>query len=119
MSAAIPGGYATDAITWNDNLPPRTFMRSYLLAAFLFVIVGQLELSAQGTTSPMFGGTPYRNMVNLTDKNIPTQWDVDPAKLQNIKWVAEVGKKAYGGPVIANGMVFVGTNNDNPRDPKD
>ena len=29
-------------------------------------------LSAQDC--PMFGGTPQRNMVNLTAKNVPTQW---------------------------------------------
>jgi outer membrane protein assembly factor BamB len=64
------------------------------------------------------GGSVYRNMVNLVDKNVPTSWSVEPTKLKNIKWVAEVGSRSYGGPVIYDGRVFVGTNNDKPRDPK-
>jgi outer membrane protein assembly factor BamB len=36
----------------------------------------------------------------------------------NIKWVVKPGSNAYGGPVIAGGKVFIGTNNENPRNPK-
>src|SRR5438876_6024845 len=67
---------------------------------------------------PMFGGTPARNMVNPTAKNVPTEWAVEEGKQKHVKWVAALGSKAYGGPVIAGGKVFVGTNNPNPRDPK-
>lgn len=67
---------------------------------------------------PMFGGTLERNMVNTVDKNIATDWAVEEGKRKNIKWQATLGSKCYGGPVIADGKVFVGTNNDNPRDPK-
>ncbi len=70
-----------------------------------------------GAAWPMFGGTPQRNMVNLTAKNLVSSWKVEgPAK--NIKWVAKLGEKAYGGPVIAGGQVYMGTNNRVPRDPK-
>src|SRR5262249_46821973 len=65
---------------------------------------------------PLFGGSIQRNMVNTVDKDVPTKWDIE--KKQNILWVAELGSKAYGGPVIADGKVFVGTNNEKPRDPK-
>jgi outer membrane protein assembly factor BamB len=64
----------------------------------------------------MYGGTPYRNLVNTTSKGLPTEWDVD--KKTNIKWVQDLGSKAYGGPIVAGGRVFVGTNNMKPRDPK-
>ena len=57
----------------------------------------------------MWGGTPDRNMVSSM-KGLPTTWDVKTKK--NIKWVAELGSQAYGNPVVANGMVFVGTNNE-------
>ncbi len=60
--------------------------------------------------SPLFGGTPARNMVNLTDKNIPTSWNVEEGKKKNIKWMVDLGNRSYGGPVIANGIVLVGTN---------
>lgn len=67
---------------------------------------------------PMFGGTPARNLVNLVEKDVPTDWSVEPGKEKNIRWSIELGSKAYGGPVIYNGKVYIGTNNDKPRDPK-
>ena len=68
---------------------------------------------------PMFGGTPAaRNMANAVDTKIPLQWTVDDGKQEHIKWVAELGSTAWGCPVIADGKVFVGTNNGNPRNPK-
>jgi outer membrane protein assembly factor BamB len=65
----------------------------------------------------MFGGTPSRNMVNLTDTKIATDWKVEGGR-KNIQWVAKCGSRTYGGPVIAGGQIYVGTNNDNPHDPK-
>jgi len=64
---------------------------------------------------PMWGGTPDRNMVSEM-KGIPTTWDVKTKK--NVKWMAELGSQSYGNPVIAGGMVFVGTNNEAVKDPK-
>jgi outer membrane protein assembly factor BamB len=72
--------------------------------------------AAPRTEVLMFGGTPQRNMVNTVDKNIPTEWNVEDGKRKNIKWIADLGSYCYGGPLIADGMVFVGTNNSNPRD---
>jgi outer membrane protein assembly factor BamB len=68
---------------------------------------------------PMLGGNPTRNAVNTADKNPPTDWKVarELKNAKNLKWVAQVGTRAYGGPVIAGGKVFVGTNNGKPRDP--
>jgi outer membrane protein assembly factor BamB len=76
------------------------------------------EPAAGGKDWPMFGGTPARNMVNPVAKNVPDEWTAEEGKQKNIKWVAALGSKAYGGPVIAGGRVFVGTNNGVPRDPK-
>jgi outer membrane protein assembly factor BamB len=64
----------------------------------------------------MFGGGPTRNMVNLQAKNLPTEWEGNPAK--NVLWKADLGSRAYGGPTVAGGKVFVGTNNQKPRNPK-
>lgn len=63
----------------------------------------------------MWGGTQHRNMVS-GEKNPPADWDVESGK--NIKWTAELGSKAYGNPIIANGRVYVGTNNESKKDPK-
>jgi outer membrane protein assembly factor BamB len=66
---------------------------------------------------PMFGRSPARNMVNPNAKNTPTSWKAEGG-LKNVKWVAKVGSHSYGNPIIAGGKVYVGTNNDYPRDPK-
>lgn len=63
----------------------------------------------------MFGGTPSRNPVNTVEKNVPTEWDIQSKK--NIRWMAKLGSRAYGGPIVADGKVFVGTNNEAPRNP--
>lgn len=64
---------------------------------------------------PMWGGGPDRNMVS-GETGLPASWDVKTKK--NVKWVATLGSHAYGNPVVAGGVVLVGTNNDAPRDPR-
>jgi len=63
----------------------------------------------------MFGGTPGRNMVNSIDTDIPGSFKVEEAA----KWKSTLGSRAYGGPTIADGRVYVGTNNENPRNKRD
>jgi outer membrane protein assembly factor BamB len=67
---------------------------------------------------PMFGGSPARNMVNASDQDIPDDWCVEEGKRKNVKWIAELGYRTIGSPVVAGGKVFVVTNNARPRDPK-
>jgi outer membrane protein assembly factor BamB len=67
-----------------------------------------------------WGGTPGRN--NTPEgKNIPTEWELGefddntgdwkPGTGKNVKWVGKLGSQSYGNPVVANGQVYVGTNN--------
>jgi outer membrane protein assembly factor BamB len=63
----------------------------------------------------MYGGTPSRNMVSDAT-HLPSRWD--PATGLNVKWAANLGSQSYGGPLVAGGKVYVGTNNQEPRDPK-
>src|SRR5437763_901724 len=37
---------------------------------------------------------------------------------KNVKWVAKLGSESYGNVTVAGGKVFIGTNNDSPRDPQ-
>src|SRR5947207_732251 len=84
------------------------------IAAFVWPV--RLGASDPGTGEwPMWGGAPDRNMVSNM-KGLPVQWDVKTKK--NVKWVAKLGSQSYGNPVVAGGMVFVGTNNELLRDPK-
>lgn len=95
----------------------RSLVACLLVCIGLFAHVG-LHAGDKGGSWPMYGGTPSRNMVNLTDKGLVSDWSVSEGSQKNVKWVVELGTKAYGGPVIAGGRVFVGTNNARPRDPK-
>src|SRR5262245_56898885 len=66
---------------------------------------------------PMFGGGPGRNLVNLLERGLPVTWNVEPSKRKNVKWVADLGSHTYSGVVVSGGKVFIGTNNERPRDP--
>ncbi|MGH7959142.1 MAG: PQQ-binding-like beta-propeller repeat protein, partial [Opitutaceae bacterium] len=59
---------------------------------------------------PMLGGRPERSHV-AHEKGLPVEWNGGASK-KNIRWVAELGDVTYGGPVISDGRVFIGTNND-------
>jgi outer membrane protein assembly factor BamB len=64
----------------------------------------------------MYGGTPARNLVNTVVTGLPAEFDTSEGSEKNVKWSADLGSKAYGGPVVAGGRVFVGTNNQKPRE---
>jgi outer membrane protein assembly factor BamB len=81
---------------------------------------------------PQWGGTPARNMYcsarklpsHLTKETPgevrfkPGSREIDSAGLLNLKWAAQLGSQSYGNATIAKGKVFVGTNNEHPRDPR-
>ena len=67
---------------------------------------------------PMFGGSPRRNMINVNERDLPADWCIAEGKRKNIKWAMELGDRTIGSPVVADGKVFVATNNAKPRDPK-
>ena len=75
---------------------------------------------------PQWGGNdPGRNMYSAA-KGMPDSFDpgkvksgteeIDLATTKNVKWAVKLGSQSYGNPVIAGGKVFVGTNNESPRD---
>jgi len=94
-------------------------------------LAAALTLSAAAMVSaadwPMWGYGPSRNMVSA-ETNLVTEFDpgqfvgnteeIDMATTKNVRWVAKLGSQAYGNPVVAGGKVFVGTNNEAPRDPR-
>ena len=69
---------------------------------------------------PQWAGSSMRNNTP-NGKNIPTEWNVgefDPKTgewkkqtSKNIKWVAKLGSQSYGNAIVANGHVYIGTNN--------
>jgi outer membrane protein assembly factor BamB len=73
---------------------------------------------ATSDTWSLFGGSLHRNMVNTVDRNVPTEWSTEEGSAKNVKWSVDLGSKAYGGPVIGDGKVFIGTNNEKPKNPQ-
>ncbi len=65
----------------------------------------------------MFGGTPSRNMVNLDRQGRARQGRA--RKGRRCSGRSHLGSRAYGGPIVAGGKVFVGTNNEQPRNQRD
>src|SRR5262249_16093261 len=76
---------------------------------------------------PRWGGRPSRNMYTPA-KGLPdnlgkvefkpgTEY-VDGKAIKNLRWSVKLGSQSYGIVTVANGKVFVGTNNENPRDAK-
>src|SRR6478609_4776663 len=57
---------------------------------------------------PQFFGWSHRNNVP-EGENIPAEFNVKEET--NVLWKAELGSQSYGNAVVANGKVFVGTNN--------
>lgn len=103
-------------------------MTRFICAAaigLLLALPARAPLSASDW--PQWGGGPGRNMVSpetgLPDsfdpgKMKPRTEEVDLSTTRNVKWVAKLGSQAYGNPTVSGGRVFVGTNNQSPRDPR-
>lgn len=81
-----------------------------------------VELKVGQYDWPQWGGSRAR--INTpSGKNIPTAWEVGgkshpdkknggrPPNSKNVKWTAALGSESYGNPVVANGKIFLGTNN--------
>ena len=67
---------------------------------------------------PSWGGQPSRNMASATEQGLPDWYalgvETDNDKLdlsatKNIKWVAKLGSKTFGSPIVSQGRVFIGT----------
>jgi outer membrane protein assembly factor BamB len=78
------------------------------IAALLFAF------SVCAHDQPQWGQAWSRNMVS-SETNLPA--DFDPKTGRNIAWRAKLGTESHSTAVIAEGHVYIGTNNGEPRDP--
>ncbi len=68
---------------------------------------------------PLFGGSVGRNLENLFETNMPLTWTLrENGAGKGVVWSQPLGSKAYGGPIFSGGKIFVGTNNNTPREPE-
>ena len=101
----------------------RTHMTTTSLI-MLLVLVGAARLPAADW--PIWGKDASRNMVSA-ESGLPDSFEpgrlkegseeIDLATTKNVKWVAKMGSQCYGNPTVSGGKVFVGTNNESPRNP--
>ena len=105
---------------------------SLLKSAFGVVLIGTLAVGSHLPVAlagdwAQWGGTLDRNMYS-PEKGLPDRFEpgkvktgteeVDLATTKNVKWVAKVGSQSYGNVTVAGGKIYIGTNNETPRDKK-
>ena len=71
--------------------------------------------TGQAADQPQWGQYHSRNMVS-EETGLPES--CDPATGKNIRWSVAIGTQSYATPVVSQGRVIIGTNNDEPRDPR-
>ena len=91
----------------------RSFVRRLLPAALLVLVMG--PAAAPAGDRLQWGQRHSRNMVSA-ETGLPDRFD--PASGENVKWSAPLGTQCYSTPVVAGGKVLIGTNNEEPRDPR-
>ena len=102
-------------------------MTDLRLLSLSFVTVCLATPPAAAQDWPLWGRDETRNMVS-PETGLPSDFvagefigmtdEIDHATTRNIKWIAKLGSQSYGNPTVSQGRVFVGTNNDTPRDPR-
>lgn len=100
-------------------------MRRWCIAVLIAPCVSWAG-SPEGGDWPEWGGDASRNMVS-SETRLPNSFSpghlvegtdqVDMASTSGVRWVAKLGSQTYGNPTVANGRVYVGTNNQMERRP--
>jgi outer membrane protein assembly factor BamB len=85
------------------------------IKSIVLVALSAGALTVPGADQPQWGQAWSRNMVSM-ERGLPASFNPDTGA--NIKWVARLGTETHSTPIIANGRVYIGTNNEEPRDPK-
>lgn len=93
-----------------------------ILASFCVAV-----LACAGADWTRWGGSDNSGNMYSSEINAPVEFDtgkpdekgeIDLSTTKNIKWVARLGSQSYGNVTVARGRVFIGTNNEYPRDPR-
>jgi outer membrane protein assembly factor BamB len=86
-----------------------------MLLFFVWIILAAVCVSPRGKDQPQWGQSWSRNMVS-DETGLPTEFE--PKAGKNLKWIARLGSEAHSTPVVAAGRAYIGTNNNEPRNPK-
>ena len=99
-------------------------MKRILLATVIGLICLSHTFAADW---PQWGGRNIRNMYSPA-RGLPDSFgkidfkpgtdEISTNAIKNLKWIAKLGSQSYGNVTVAGGKVFIGTNNEPPRDPR-
>ncbi len=95
------------AMAFNRVRPDRMFY------GFLCLNLFAGSIATFAADQPQWGEAWSRNMVS-SERGLPDSFD--PKTGKNLKWKAQLGTQTFGTPIVADGRVYIGTNNENPRD---
>jgi outer membrane protein assembly factor BamB len=84
------------------------------VAASILIGSGASLAIARGADQPQWGHAWDRNLVSA-ERGLPATFN--PTNGLNVAWTAELGTETYSSPIVAGGRVYIGTNNEHPRDP--
>ncbi len=92
---------------------------------FSLALAGVAALPAVAADWPQWAGSAFKNLYTPA-KGLPETFEpgrfkrrseeIDMATTKNVARVLKLGSSAYGNTTVAGGKVYVGTNNDVPRD---
>lgn len=97
-------------------------IRALIVAVALFA-VPIVPVAAEDW--PQWGGGQYRNLVSREEglprafypgKKKRDRLGYDPATAKNVRWMVRLGSENYSCPVVANGRVYIGTNDEDLDD---
>lgn len=90
-------------------------------------LAGAMTVSVGAQDWPQWGGSIFKNLYTSA-KGLPTDFDpgqfkrrseeIDLSTTKGVARVLKLGSSAYGNTTVANGRIYVGTNNDYPRNEK-
>lgn len=89
-------------------------MHSYSIFTFI-PIFSFIPLICLAADQSQWGEYHSRNMIS-NETGLVDTFHLETKK--NIKWVVPLGSETWSSPVVAQGKVIIGTNNDQPRDPR-
>lgn len=86
-------------------------LSQHSVLAYAVFMVAVAPLCAED--QPQWGERYTRNMVSA-ESGLPDRFN--PETGENVKWSVPLGSQCWATPIVANGKVLIGTNNDDRRD---
>jgi outer membrane protein assembly factor BamB len=117
LAAGAPALRADEWTQWGGTYSRNMISRDTNLAT-------SFDAGAKKRSSPEKGkkDPPAAGAAKKPDDPAPPAPDPpappEPVHDGRVVWSAKLGSQALGNPTVAGGRVFVGTNNDSPRDPR-